>query len=162
MLKQQILQGGGYLAMCNIPVPAVSQLPDMLLVKAGTGHDTDGTSAKVLSGNACSSECNDEVDIACVPAECDHPIHFYDYHIVYLPSYSVPTLLFTGRHKGMLRLTVACAQSVCIATYVTFSVAGHLPNHHCTLFECCKGQHMCVSTFLQILLHVPAYTGSAA
>ncbi len=117
MLKQQILQGGGYLAMCNIPVPAASQLPDTLLVKAGTSHDTDGTSAKTALGSACSSECNDEDDIACVPAERDRSIHFYDYHIVYLPSYSVPTLLFNGRHKGMLRLSVACAQSVFIATY---------------------------------------------
>ena len=117
MLKQQILQGGGYLAMCNIPVPAASHLPDTLLVNAGTSHDTDGTSAKTVLDSACSSECNDEDDIACVPVERDRSIHFYDYHIVYLPSYSVPTLLFNGRHKGMLRLSVACAQSVLIATY---------------------------------------------
>lgn len=117
MLKQQVLQGGGYLAMCNIPVPAASQFLDTLSVKAGTSHDTDGSSAKIVSGCACSSECNDEDDIACVPAECARPIHFYDFHIVYLPSYSVPTLLFNGRHKGMLSLSVACAQSVFIASH---------------------------------------------
>lgn len=101
--------------MCNIPVPAASQLPDTLLVKAGTSHNTDGTNEE--TGGACSSECNDVDDIACVPAERDRSIHFYDYHIVYLPSYSVPTLLFNGRHKGMRSSSVGCAQSVFIAIY---------------------------------------------
>lgn len=97
--------GGGYLAMCNIPVSAASQLPDTLSVKAGTCHDTDGTSAKLVSsGGACSSECDDEDDVACLPAEHDRPVHFYDYHIVYLPSYSVPTLLFHGHHKDGIML----------------------------------------------------------
>ena len=108
--------------MCNIPVPAASQLPDTLSVKAGTSHDTDERSAEIVSpGGACSSERQDEDDIACVPAECDRPIHFYDYHIVYLPSYSVPTLLFNGRHKGMLRLNASCAQLLYIATYAILS-----------------------------------------
>lgn len=96
--------GGGYLAMCNIPVPAASQLPDMLSVTAGTSHDTDATNANIVSGGACSSESYCEDDIACMPAECDRPVHFYDYHIVYLPSYSVPTFLFNGHHKDGIRL----------------------------------------------------------
>ncbi len=149
--------------MCNIPVPAASQLPDTLSVKASTSHDTDGTSAKIVSGGACSSECNDEDDVACLPAERDRPVHFYDYHIAYLPSYSVPTLLFHGRHKGMLRLNVAYAQSVFIATYAILTqwlVTSQITIVPC--FECFKSQHMCVLSFLQVLLHVPAFTGSVA
>ncbi len=141
--------------MCNIPVPAASQLPDTLLAKAGTSHDTDGTSAKIVLGGACSSECNDEDDIACVPAERDRSIHFYDYHIVYLPSYSVPTLLFTGRHTGMLRLSVACAQSVFIATYARLTqwLFTSKPMQYPECSECFKRQHMCVPSFLQVFLH---------
>ena len=164
MLKQQSLQGGGYLAMCNIPVSAASQPPDTLSVKAGTCHDTDGTSAKLVSsGGACSSECDDEDDVACLPAEHDRLVHFYDYHIVYLPSYSVPTLLFHGHHKGMRRLNVACAQSLFIAPYgipTQWLVTFQMTIVPCS--ECFKSQHMCVPSFLQFLLHVPAFTGSVA
>ena len=152
MLKQQILQGGGYLAICNIPVPAASQLPDTLLAKAGTSHDTDGASAKIVLGGACSSECNDEDDIACVPAERDRSIHFYDYHIVYLPSYSVPTLLFTGRHTGMLRLSVACTQltvehSQCSLQPMLDSLSGWSPPNQCSTLNALNASKgsICVS-----------------
>ena len=29
-----------------------------------------------------------------------HAVHFFDYHLAYHPSYSVPILLFRGRQRG--------------------------------------------------------------
>lgn len=50
-------------------------------------------------------DANDGHD-CCTADSCSLPVHFYEYHIVYLPSYSVPVLLFKAQHEGKSSLCV--------------------------------------------------------
>lgn len=49
---------------------------------------------------------NDEEDghDACSTDSSSRSVHFYQYHIVYLPSYSVPVLLFKAYNEGKLKV----------------------------------------------------------
>ena len=54
---------------------------------------------------ACPATCQQHVvktdDADCLAPAVGQAVHFYCYHIIYLPSYSVPVLLFNGWHEGM-------------------------------------------------------------
>ena len=54
---------------------------------------------------------------ACVADVSNPPVHFYQYHIVYLPSYSVPVLLLQAHHEGQ--------RNSCMA-FMTSQLSSHL------------------------------------
>lgn len=113
-------QGGGFLIMQNVPLPASSSVADLTPAMSSKGASGDGTF--MLSAAPCEHyDVGD--DSICVAADVTDPIHFYNYHIVYLPSYSVPTLLFTGQHEGRIGRRYT---QLCVRTYIrTDYVIGH-------------------------------------
>lgn len=83
--------------MSNVPVPATSIVPD--LTPACKVMSSEDASDNDLLSVAHREHRDGGDDSICVAADITDTIHFYHYHIVYLPSYSVPTLLFNGQHE---------------------------------------------------------------
>lgn len=70
------------------------------------------------AGSVQSTHCgNDEEDDkgVCGTDGSSRSVHFYQYHIVYLPSYSVPVLLFKAHNEGKIELHVATTLPACCA-----------------------------------------------
>ena len=94
-------QGGGFLCLSNIPVAATTpstktpSAADAAAFQSGTAYrqiDQDTTNDQPAA--ACDPEDNSTV----VSTATD--FHLYSFHIVYLPSYSVPVLLFSACQAG--------------------------------------------------------------
>lgn len=72
-----------------------------------------GTLQQHQESDSSHSMC-DEDDKECMATDSDQAVYFYNYHIVYLPSYNVPVLLFNGRCAGERLLSLS--QTACSAT----------------------------------------------
>ena len=60
---------------------------------------------------------DDDDDDACGTNSSSRSVHFYQYHIVYLPSYGVPVLLFKAHNEGKCKLLMTATFSMlCILT----------------------------------------------
>lgn len=94
-------QGGGYLCLNNIPVAATTSstntpsAADAATFQSGTTYrQTDQDTTNDLPAEACDPEDSSTV----VSTATD--FHLYTFHIVYLPSYNVPVLLFSVCQAG--------------------------------------------------------------
>ena len=110
------MQGGGFLDMRNVPVSVSSSLPDLVpacKVVSSKSESADGIST-LSAAHSAHYDVGD--DSSCVASDITSPIHFYHYHIVYLPSYSVPTLLFIGQYEGRIECicTQLCVRTLCM------------------------------------------------
>lgn len=84
------------------------QRPDSTCLQASNGHSTHSDSDQSDGHDACTAESSSQ------------SVQFYQYHVVYLPSYSVPVLLFQAHNEGGFNLCVTlcalhyCAIAICL------------------------------------------------
>ena len=84
------------------------QCPESTWSQASNSHSTHSDSDESDGRDACTAESS------------SLSVQFYQYHVVYLPSYSVPVLLFKAHNEGEFNLCVTlCGLHDCaIATFL--------------------------------------------
>lgn len=114
---QLCMQGGGYLCMSSVPVSRLCEPGQRAKVTRPVADSIQDMSHMDLSlATDTSSDLYSTYSLQqhrCETAPSTPKFNLYSYHIVYLPSYGVPVLLFNACSEGMAHLLFGLPYSTC-------------------------------------------------